>query len=176
MLRKFLRDERGAVAIEFALIAPMFLFMLIAIIELGLTLTTQATLDGATRVAARLIRTGQVNAAGDTLASFQNPLCNSMSMFLSATSCQTSVIIDVVSTTGTSFSGLSFSACTLNSASPPPVGACPYVPGGAGDLVGVQVTYERPFLIPWVGRLLSTAADSQHVKLQSTVVFRNEPF
>jgi hypothetical protein len=37
----------------------------------------------------------------------------------------------------------------------------------------VQVTYNRPFIIPWVGSVLSAASDAQHMKLVSTVVYRN---
>jgi Flp pilus assembly protein TadG len=178
MLRKLLRDDGGLAAIEFAFVGPPFLLMLLSIIELGIVLTTQATMDGATRAAARFIRTGQVNAAGNTIASFQAVLCGNMSMFLSTTSCQTNLIVSVVSSTAATFSATSivFPTCAINSAAPPPPGACPFSPGAAGNLVGVQVTYERPFIVPWVGRLLSTASDSQHIKLQSTVVFRNEPF
>lgn len=175
-LRDLLRDQSGLAAVEWAFVGPMFLLMLLSIIELGITLTTQATLDGATRDAARLIRTGQVDAAGNTLASFQNQLCSEMSMFMSTTSCQTNVIISVVSTTGSSFTGISFPACSINTSSPPPPGACPFQPGAAGNLVGVQVTYNRAFIVPWAGSVLSASTNSQHVRLQSTVVFRNEPF
>jgi len=105
MLRKLLRDDRGLAAVEFAFVGPPFLLMLLSIIELGLVLTTQAAMDGATRAAARLIRTGQVNAAGNTLSTFQNLLCSDMSMLMTTTTCQTNVIVAVVSTTGSSFSG-----------------------------------------------------------------------
>jgi Flp pilus assembly pilin Flp len=49
IIRCFTRDERGAAAIEFAFVAPMFLLLLLVIAELGLTLATQSVLDGATR-------------------------------------------------------------------------------------------------------------------------------
>jgi Flp pilus assembly protein TadG len=176
MLRKLLRDESGLALIEWGFVGPMFMLMLLSIIDMGIMLTTQASLDGATRDAARLIRTGQVDAAGNTINSFQTLLCSDMSMFLTTTSCQSDVIVSVVSTTGSNFGSLTFPTCAINTSSPPPAGACPFSPGGAGDLVGVQVTYNRPFIVPWVGSLLSTASDSQHVRLQSTVVFRNEPF
>jgi Flp pilus assembly protein TadG len=176
-LRQFIRDRRGAVLIETAIVGPPFLLLLLSIIELGLILSTQALLDGATRDAARAIRTGQVNFAGNTLTSFQNILCSDMSMILSTATCQTNVLINVVSSTSTSFSNLSFSSCAVNQGTPPPVGqtACPFSPGNAGNIVGVQVSYDRPFIIPWVGSLLSVS-NSQQTLLQSTVVFMNEPF
>jgi Flp pilus assembly protein TadG len=176
MLRKFLGDDSGSVAVEWALVGPMFLLTLLAIVELGIVVTTQTAMEAATRSAAQLIRTGQVHEAGNTLASFQTLLCSEMSTFLSTTDCQTSLIIDVVSTTGSNVAAISFPPCAVNTSSPPRPGACPFAPGGPGDFVGVQLTYERRFIVPWVGSMLSTAADSQHVKLQSTIVFRNEAF
>jgi Flp pilus assembly protein TadG len=176
LLRRLIRNERGAVAVEMAIIGPPFLLTLLSIIELGLILTTQALLDGATRDSARLVRTGQVNAAGNTIGTFQTLLCNDMSMLLSSSTCTSNVLIEVTSSpNATNFGGLTFAACTSNAGSGGP-NPCPFSAGNAGDIVAVRVSYERPFIIPWVGNMLSLASDSQHTLLQSTVVFRNEPF
>ena len=176
LLRRLMRNERGAVAVEMAIIGPPFLLTLLSIVELGLILTTQALLDGATRDAARLIRTGQVSAAGDTIGTFQTLLCNDMSMLLSPSNCTNNVLIDVVSSpTATNFAGLTFGACGSNAGSGGP-NPCPFSAGNPGDIVAVQVSYNRSFVIPWVGNLLSIASDSQKTMLQSNVVFRNEPF
>lgn len=176
LLRRLIRNERGAVAVEMAIIGPPFLLTLLSIIELGLILTTQGLLDGATRDAARLIRTGQVNAAGNTIGTFQTLLCQDMSMLLDNTTCTNNVLIDVISNpNATDFAALAFAPCTSNAGSGGS-NPCPFNGGNAGDIVAVQVSYERPFIIPWVGSMLSLASDSQHTLLQSTVVFRNEPF
>jgi|HubBroStandDraft_1064217.scaffolds.fasta_scaffold26722_3 Flp pilus assembly protein TadG len=176
LLRRLMRNERGAVAVEMAIIGPPFLLTLLSIVELGLILTTQALLDGATRDAARLIRTGQVSAAGNTIGTFQTLLCNDMSMLLSTANCTNNVLIDVVSSpTATNFAGLTFGACGSNAGSGGP-NPCPFSAGNPGDIVAVQVSYNRSFVIPWVGNLLSIASDSQKTMLQSNVVFRNEPF
>jgi Flp pilus assembly protein TadG len=176
LLRRLFRNERGAVAVEMALIGPPFLVTLLSIIELGLILTTQALLDGAGRDAARLIRTGQVSAAGNTIGTFQTLLCGDMSMLLSTSNCTNNVLINVVSsTTPTNFAGLSFASCGSNAGAGGP-NPCPFNAGNPGDIVAVQVSYNRPFIVPWVGNLLSIASNSQNTLLQSTVVFRNEPF
>ena len=176
-LRDLLSDRSGIAAVEWALVGPMFLFLLLSIIDLGITFTTQATMDGAARDAARLIRTGQLNAAGNTLTPFQTQLCGELTMFMSVSSCQTNLAVDVVTVTGTTdFSSLPAFVVCHNPTTPPTAGTCPFNPGGAGDLVGVQVSYNRPFLVPWVGTLMGNSADRTIIKLQSTVVFRNEPF
>lgn len=172
-LRRLIRDDGGLAAVEFAFVGPPFLLTLLSIIELGLILVTQSLLDGATRDAARSIRTGQVYSANNSFAVFQNVICNDMSMILTAIDCQSNVIVNVVKSGDGTFGSLSFGLCNTNP-------QCNFVPGVGGDAIGVQTTYARSFIIPWVGSFLSVADKNGHstqsVTLQSTVVFRNEPF
>jgi Flp pilus assembly protein TadG len=176
LLLRLIRDERGTAAIEMAVVGPPFLLTMLSIVELGLILTTQALLDGATRDAARLIMTGQVSAAGNTIGTFQTQLCNDMTMLINNSTCTNDVLIDVISTTNTTdFAGLAFAPCSSNAGSGGS-NPCPFNPGTCANLVAVQVVYNRPFIIPWVGALLSLASNSQNTTLQSTVVFENEPF
>jgi Flp pilus assembly protein TadG len=178
MLRDLLRDDSGLAALEWALVGPLFVLLLLSTVELGLVLGTQATMDGATRDAARLLRSGALNSAPDKRAAFQNVLCSEMSLFASTASCQADMVVSAVSAAASSSNGfapLRFLPCAAGSASPSPQ-ACPFQTGNPGDLVGVQVTYSRPFIMPWVGSVLSAATDAQHVKLVSTVVFRNDGF
>jgi Flp pilus assembly protein TadG len=178
MLRDLLRDDSGLAAVEWALVGPLFLLLLLSTIELGLVLGTHATMDGAMRDAVRLMRSGALNAAPDRRAAFQNVLCTEMSLFASTASCQADMVVSAVSAAASGSNGfapLSFPPCAAGSGSPSPQ-ACPFQTGNPGDLVGVQVTYSRPFIIPWVGSVLSAATDAQHVKLVSTAVFRNDGF
>ena len=62
MLRKFLGDDTGSVAVEMAIVGPLFIVLMLTIIEMTLTLVTQSVLDGAAREATRLLRTGQLTA------------------------------------------------------------------------------------------------------------------
>jgi Flp pilus assembly protein TadG len=56
-------DDSGATGVEFTIVAPPLLLLLLTIVDLGMMLTTQSLLDGAARDAARLIRTGQAQNA-----------------------------------------------------------------------------------------------------------------
>lgn len=60
-----IRCDRGATAIEFAFLAPVFVLMLMAIIEFSLIMFTSAVMESATNNTARLGKTGYV-AAGST--------------------------------------------------------------------------------------------------------------
>jgi Flp pilus assembly protein TadG len=182
MFRRFGGDERGATLMEFALVGPMFIFLLLAIIEIGLTMLTQFVLDGSARTAARLVMTGQVQQGGG-IAAFQNSLCSQIQSILP--SCG-SVLFEVQ--TFANFASISFSPCTSNANANPP-GNCPFVPGTGGQVVGVRVSYARPYIVPWVGECLTTGkcwfgvgtsagapSGTYTTTLMSTVVFQNEPF
>ena len=52
-MKRRLRDERGAVALEFALVLPILLVILVSIMEFSLLLNAQITLTNAAREGAR---------------------------------------------------------------------------------------------------------------------------
>ncbi len=153
-----LLGRKGTAAIEFAVAAPVFLLFACMIIENGIMLFTQASLDNATRDAARLIQTGQVNANGNASTLFTNQLCTDLSSFITCAS----LLYNVQS--ASTFSSLS-PVVTMDSST--------FSPGSGAQDVVVQVAYNRAFFIPWVGNLVST---SDSLQMVSTVAFQNEPF
>jgi Flp pilus assembly protein TadG len=187
MFRRFACDQKGNVAVEMAFVGPPFLLLLLAIFELGLTLTTQSVLDGAARDAARLIRTGQVQTQTSPIATFQDLLCSKMSSLMSVSECNSNVIFEVQ--VFTSFGTVSFTPCAFNANQTGAGTACSFSPGTGGQIVGVQASYPRPFIIPWVGACLSGGScwagrgttngsnpGTGTATLTSTVILRNEPF
>lgn len=75
-LKRFARAERGATALEFAIIGTPFLILFFAVIELGLVFMVSITLQNATDAAARKIRTGQFQTGGATSkADFKTQVC-----------------------------------------------------------------------------------------------------
>lgn len=186
IFRRLARDAKGAVAVEMAFVGPPFLLLLLVIIELGLTLTTQSVLDGAARDAARLIRTGQVQTQGSPITTFQNLLCAQMNSLMSVSTCDSNVIFDVE--VFANF-GASFTPCAVSANQTGKGTQCQFSPGTGGQIVGVRVSYTRPFIIPWVGACLSggscwtgpgsaggTNPGTGGITLTSTVIFQNEPF
>ena len=72
--RGFRRDERGATAVEFALVAPLLCFMLLSIVEIGMLAMMSSALDNSVIEVARRIRTGRSD--GPTSAStFEDQVC-----------------------------------------------------------------------------------------------------
>jgi Flp pilus assembly pilin Flp len=174
---RFIHDQQGAVAAEMAVIAPLFVLMLLSIVEMGLTLFSQSVLDGAARDAARLIRTGQVQGAQNPAGTLQNLVCSRVSMLMTCSN----VIIDVQQFPN--FGAVAFQNCA------PPQNPCPFQPGQGGQVIGLRLTYNRQFLVPWVGACLTggpcwlgpftgnpNGVATNQAVLRSTVVFQNEPF
>ena len=54
------RRQRGAAAVEFALIAPVFLIMMFSLFEIGWFYFATSIVDASSSTAGRLVRTGQV--------------------------------------------------------------------------------------------------------------------
>jgi len=187
--------------LEFAFVAPLLILLMLMIIDLGIMLMSQSLLDGAARDAARLIRTGQIAAAGNSITTFENQLCSDMAPIMGTSNCQQTLTYEVncwyVSTavsgcnqTTNGFGAVAFTACSYMSYQTPTSGTqCPFNPGSTSTIVAVQVTYNRSFIVPWVGACLTGGAcwfgaagrsassgGGHSVPLVSTVVFQNEPF
>lgn len=162
----FLRDRRGSAAEEMALIAPIVVLILLLTIELGYMLFSQAVLDGAARTAARMVRTGQVQAAADPLGTFQAALCSNLTSVIPCGSVATDV-----ESFGT-FSTMTPAAVTKDKSGN--VTNSAWVPGGPGAAVDVRVFYTYHFFLPFVANVLNPGGGG--VVLQSTVIFKNEPY
>src|SRR3546814_1488334 len=64
--------------IEFALVGPPFLLLLAGILEISVMFFASSVIEGATKEAARQIRTGQIQGAADPMTTFRNELCDGL--------------------------------------------------------------------------------------------------
>jgi hypothetical protein len=79
---KLCRDQRGHAAVEFALVAPAFFFLMFVIAETALVFIAEQVMDNAVFETARLIRTGQVQNGGMSADEFKDEVCDRMSVFI----------------------------------------------------------------------------------------------
>ena len=90
-IRDAVRDDRGAVAVEFALIFPILIVILLGIIEYGSVFNAQLLLTGAAREGARSMSiTGdpaQAQSAAVDAASGLSPALTASNVTVSAPSC-----------------------------------------------------------------------------------------
>ena len=77
-LRRFVRNERGATAIEFALLSVPFFALTGAILETAIMFLASQMLDGAVQDASRLVRTGQAQTNNYTIDTFRSAVCNEL--------------------------------------------------------------------------------------------------
>src|SRR5437763_9199963 len=73
--RRFIRQQDGAAAVEFAMVAAPFLAMVFAIMETALVFFAGQTLETAGADSARLIMTGQAQTQGFDQAKFKDAVC-----------------------------------------------------------------------------------------------------
>lgn len=166
LLRRLARNSDGVSAIEFALVGPIVIALLVAILQTGIVFLYQQTLQTATTEAARLIMTGQAQSANYTASQFQEAVCaNATSLF----SCS-SIYVNVQ--TFTSFSNVTMLNPIQNGKFVS--SGMSYSPGGTGDIEVVQVFYQWPVYPGPLNFTLSDTSGNTYV-LVATAAFRNEP-
>ena len=166
---RFLRDSKGAAAVEFAMVAGPLIFLICACIELALIILLSVTLDNATDRAARDIRTGTTTAGNSTITTFRQSICNHMG-WLSG-SCMTNLHVDVE--TYSSFA--SVPTADLIKDGKFDTANFQYTIGTGSKIQLVRAYYEWPLITPFLDAGLSTLSNKNAV-VSSKVVFRNEPF
>lgn len=157
-----LRADSGMAVLELALLMPIFLSMVFAIIEMGLLLLTQSALDIATRKAARLIETGQVQLSGGSDTLFRSALCSVFS----------SPLMNCAGLIWTVQSGASFGTLLTAIQGNSTPGSSSFSPGTAGENVVVRVQYTQPLVLPLVAQMLSGGS----ARLSSITAFQNEVY
>src|ERR1700679_4285732 len=87
VLRRLAGSRDGATVVEFAIVSLPFLALLFSILELGMIFMASTTIESSTVTAARLIRTGQLQAgASNNATGFKNLVCANIS-WISAADC-----------------------------------------------------------------------------------------
>jgi Flp pilus assembly protein TadG len=160
-----LRDERGSALIEFALVGPPFILLMIGILEISMMFFTSSVIEGATKEAARQIRTGQIQGSADPLAAFQTELCGAL---LGVIDCQ-KVVFNVQ--TFSSFSTVSMPVELDEDGEIVNVG---FTPGSSGAVTVVRSMYRWQFITPLISNAIPAGLGGH--MLVSTVAFQNEPY
>ena len=163
------QDRKGAAAVEFALVAIPFFFLIFGILEVCLIFIMSTVLENSVNEAARKVRTGQAQESGYTEVEFRRDICNE---FFNLLSCDNKLHIDVRSMT--KFSAADMSTPKDADGNLDDVGFI-YDPGAANEIVAVRVYYEWPLITPIISAPLANLPDNRHL-LQANAVFRNEPF
>jgi Flp pilus assembly protein TadG len=168
VVRRFVRQQDGAAAVEFGLVLAPFLALLFAIMETALVFFAGQVLETAAADSSRLILTGQAQSQGLNQAAFKTAVCGKIFGLLD---CANGVYVDVQK-----FSA--FGSVSM----PNPVDAngnfvnnFGYNPGGPGDIVVVRLFYQWPVYVSLLGFNLQNMSGGKRL-LIATAAFRNEPY
>jgi Flp pilus assembly protein TadG len=161
-------SESGSALLEFALIAPVFVLLLFAIMEIGIIFFAQSTVQHASNDLARMIRTGQVQSQSLTQSDVRQIVCGEIAPLVP---CDSNLMIDVEAFSD--FGGVVYT---------PPLNGDGeledlnnFQPGSACQVVLVRVFYAWNVFTPLLTPFLSDMADNKHL-LYAADAFRNEPF
>lgn len=178
-MRRFRRSERGALAVEFALISPFFLGLLFGIIEVALTFWSTQVLETAVSNAARQIYTGsfQTTAANNpsatgynsatALANFKNLVCANVTAVFN---CQRLISVDVRRVAGSTWTAPS--APISNGVYDP--SSFGYSPPGKNEICVVRAAMEYPVYVNLLG--YATGLRSGNRLVMASSAFRTEPY
>ena len=165
----FWRARDGSTAVEFAMVALPFFFMIFASLELGLVFVIDSVLENATAETSRLIRTGRAESSAMTAAQFKTSLCGRMSIFQADCNARATVDVRVIPNFTTPNPPDPMASGTFQT------GSLGYDDGAAGTTMLVRVWYKQPLVTPFMNEGLSRLRDGS-AYLTATAVFRNEPF
>lgn len=165
----FCRAEKASAAVEFALVIGPLIIMIFSCLELALIILLSVTLDNATDIASRQIRTGITTQANSDVNSFKQTICDNMG-WLGAT-CMADLMVDVQ--TYTSFATVP--TTDLISAGQFETSNFAYNIGAGNSIQLVRAYYQWPLFTPFLESGLNML-DSGEAVITTKVVFRNEPF
>jgi Flp pilus assembly pilin Flp len=175
--RKFARDQRGAVAVEFGLLALPFFAIVAAILETAVVFLSGQILDAAVQDVSRLIRTGQVHQMGiNSPAKFKERVCDRLfGLFRDCDALHVEVKVqgsgrfaDVAISAPLDLANCKIDSCDWNR--PEAFNA-----GEGSSLIVVQVYYKWPTIIDIGGAHLGNLGDGTRL-MSGTTVLRNEPY
>jgi Flp pilus assembly protein TadG len=160
----------GHSAIEFALIAPVFFMLLMGIVETGMVFFASSTLENGMETAARMIRTGQVQASGMAQTAFRQVVCDNIDAFMSCDASKLHIDVRAFTSFGSSSYPPALDANgNLNS------NLDTFAPGTACQVVLVRAFYEWRLFTPFFAQYYANMGNSKRL-ISASVAFRNEPY
>jgi len=166
--RKFLADEKGVTAIEFAMLGLPFFAIIGAILETALIFFASQVLDSALNDSARLIRTGQAQTQNYNVNTFRDAVCSELYGLFDCKKLK--IRVSKIN---------SFSSAGLKSVIDPKTGnwklVQSYDDGAANSIIMVEAYYKWPTMLDFFSFNLANLPDNTRL-LSAVRIFRNEPF
>lgn len=178
-----IRCAKGSAILEFALVAPPFLALLIAILQIAIAFIAQAMLETTAESAARLILTGQAQTysgtsgtttyTGMTQSDYASAVCTALKAQSPFMSCS-NLYIDVTTVSNYADATTSLPALTYDS-SGKVSNSWSYAIGTQGSIVVLRVMYVLPLAGAPMGFSLGNLTTGKRLLL-ATSVFKVEGY
>lgn len=167
----FLRNKRGVVSIEFALLMPLFATLLFAFFEISLLMTRIVLLDDASAQVSRFIYTN--TDEGLSRADIEGFICDNVMFF---ENCASNINIEATVINGFADTPNTAAECRDegDTAFTPSVS---FDTGGSSEVMFLRVCITTDLIFPHFGfgdALVKT--DNGRFQVVSTMAFANEPF
>jgi Flp pilus assembly protein TadG len=157
---RLIQAECGAAMVEFTLVALPFFLLLLGAFDIGFYYWGSEELENATVYGARLVRTGQVQAAGMTQAQLKAAICSKTAALVG---CMSRLRLDVRS--GQAFRHIRPPSPFDRSGVLKSDAEFTFSPGAANDVVLVSTFFDWPLLL----------RPSDYI-LRAATLTQNEPF
>jgi Flp pilus assembly protein TadG len=177
--RGLAKSEQGATAVEFALVLPLFLAFVLAIIDVSVYYFVSGQLQHGVVQGARAIRTGNIIGNNATTRdAFRAAVCSNIESFLIA-SCTSNIRVDVRSfaTFAAINAGLPANAAAydINLDGTISDGETTFDTGNPSCPVVVRAFYKYSTIVPGLQNVLAGIVPGT-LYLTAATAFRNEPF
>lgn len=169
VMKNWLKDREGTTAIEFAMIAMPFTYLLIAIVEISLMMTAFNLLQAGTGEVSRMIRTGalqQEDAASQEVL-FAQALCDRIEAFIPCDNVEYEVV------PMESFSQAATYEASFDSEGGLVSGG--FALGGPTDIMLIRTVYRYPLMTPFFAQVMADGPGNTRL-LMSTQVMEVEPY
>lgn len=162
-------DRRGAVIIEFAIVGPVLIALIIATIETGLTYFSQESLETAAELGLRTVATGATSKAKLNKEEFTRKVCGFLPDHMK---CER-LTVDVVSAPTLGATNAAAFAARPTDGNLPANTA--FKPGGPGDVIILRLFYAWPTISGPLNFTLANMKSGERL-LVATKVARAEPY
>lgn len=170
---RFSADQRGAAALEFAIVGPIFLALILSILEAGLLCTRMALLDHAIGRASKVIYIGPADGSTLTQDDIEQSICDEVGRFLS--NCEDNVRVELTPISGFGSVPTTDAPCKDSDLEIEP--AASFVRGGSSEIVFMRACLTVPVVTPGLGLGLNLSKTSTNkFQMVSSIAFVNEPF
>jgi hypothetical protein len=173
---RLVRNEDGAAAIEFALVALPFLLFVLGLLGMGLYFLASTSLEYGVEAAARKLRTGEAEKGNMTVGKFRELVCQSAGSYIDCGKVSTIV------QHATTWSGLTPQACTDSSgnragSSGSSGELISKYAGSSSEVVLVTLCYEWDLADNFKFLKLGSSGDgSGPAIIQAATAFKSEPY